>query len=38
MFFPGANLIEGRGSWFFRKKMFVADSKRNCGELLYRMS
>jgi hypothetical protein len=26
MFFPGANLIEGRGSWFFSKKMFVADS------------
>jgi hypothetical protein len=20
MFFPGANLIEGRGSWYFRKK------------------
>jgi hypothetical protein len=26
MFFWGANSIEGRGSWFFRKKFFVADS------------
>jgi hypothetical protein len=26
MFFPGANLIEGRGSWFFSNIFFVADS------------
>jgi hypothetical protein len=26
MFFRGAKSIEGRGTWFFRKKFFVADS------------
>jgi hypothetical protein len=26
MFFRGANSIEGRGTWFFRKKFFVSDS------------
>jgi hypothetical protein len=26
MFFRGANSIEGRGSWFFSKTFFVADS------------
>jgi hypothetical protein len=26
MFFRGAKSIEGRGTWFFSEKFFVADS------------
>jgi hypothetical protein len=37
MFFPGANLIEGRGHVFFEKNV-CRRFERNCGELLYRMS
>jgi hypothetical protein len=36
MFFPGANLIEGRGHGFF-EKIFCRRSERNCGELLYNL-
>jgi hypothetical protein len=38
MFFPGANLIEGKGFMVFSKKVFVADSNEIAGELLYGMS
>jgi hypothetical protein len=38
MFFPGANLIEGRGGHGFFEKNVCRRFERNCGELLYRMS